>query len=519
MNTSNRSDLSRWLWGCALAALALRLWIAATFPITGDEAYFYWWGRDPDWGYYDHPPMVGWWIAALLRVVGDSTFIMRWPATLLPLALGGLIAWAVMPLGRERAAWAVLLFWLAPINWLNVLITTDTPLMLWSVASVAVLWRAEMTTDTRRATWLHALSGVLLGLAFLSKYFAVVVGLAYAVYFVGWRRERWRGLALLVLCALPGPLINLWWNMGHGWANIMFNVFNRNEGEDFAWSKPGLYLLTWAYLLTPGWLWLLWRQRRVLWPALAQLARTQRLLGVVLWVSIGFFALLSLKKVVGLHWVLNIYPFVFVAFALAAPLPVLQQARRWMVGFVLLHVLAVAGLYSTQLSDWENSGLHSQIVRSYRTQALLDQVKGEGVVIMATAYTPASIYGHTLKTHVPVFGLGSFHARQDDLRVDFRDYDGRTVRILDNHVLRAEDYAPYFDQVRAYTITQDGEVFHVIEGQGFRWTAYRDTVLRDILTRWHRIPAWLPMTGSPFCERYCGALRCDPADGAPSAPH
>ena len=519
MSATDRTDLSRWLWGCGLAALALRCWIAATFPITGDEAYFYGWGRYPDWGYYDHPPMVGWWIAALLHGVGDSTFIIRWPATLLPLALGGLIGWAVAPLGRERAAWAVLLFWLAPINWLNALITTDTPLMLWSVASVTVLWRAELMPDARRAAALHALSGLLLGLAFLSKYFAVVLGLAYAAYFLGWRRERWRSFALLVLCALPGPLINLWWNMGHGWANIMFNAFNRNEGESFSWDKPGLYLLTWAYLLTPGWLWLGWRQRQTLWPALGRLGREQGLLTAVLLVPFAFFALLSLKKVVGLHWVLNIYPFVFVALALAAPLPLLRQARRWMAGFVLLHVLTVAGLYSTQLSDWENSGLHSQIVRSYRTQALLDQVRADGVVIMATAYTPASIYSHTLKTPVPVFGVGSFHARQDDLQVDFRDYDGRTVRILDNHVLRAEDYAPYFDQVRVYTITQDGELFHVVEGQGFRWRAYRDTVLRDILRRWHRIPTWLPMTGSPFCQRYCGALRCDPDDGAPAAPN
>jgi len=30
-----------------------------------------------------------------------------------------------------------LFFWLAPLNWLNTLITTDTPLIFWSVLSVA----------------------------------------------------------------------------------------------------------------------------------------------------------------------------------------------------------------------------------------------------------------------------------------------------------------------------------------------------------------------------------------------
>jgi hypothetical protein len=503
--TRAEPTLTRWLWAVALAALALRVWIGATFPITGDEAYFYAWGRRPEWGYYDHPPMVGWWIALMLQWFGDSTWSMRIPAIVLPLALGALLGWGVSAIDRARAPWVVLLFWLAPIHWLNALITTDTPLIFWSLASAAVLLHANASTDASRAARLHALSGLLLGLAFLSKYFAVVLGLAYAVYFAVWRRDRWSHFALLVLCALPGPLINLGWNMGHGWANIMFNVFNRNEGEAFSWDKPGLYVLMWLYLLTPGLAWLAWQQRRVWWAGLRQ----QPLLLCLVVVPMGFFALLSFKKVVGLHWVLNFYPFVFAAFALFVPVNALQRARQWLLGFTLLHVVAVAGLYTTQLSDWRDSGLYTQIVRSYRTQALLDQVRSDNTVLMATAYTPASIYGQTLKTYVPVFGVGSFHARQDDLWVDFRAYQGRTLRIIDSHDMALSDYAPFFTSVRAFDVTQDGAVFHVIEGQGFQFEVYRDKVLRQIYAQRHQIPAWLPMTGCAFCERFCGALRCD----------
>jgi hypothetical protein len=333
----------------------------------------------------------------------------------------------------------------------------------------------------------------------------VVLGLAYAVYFAVWRRERWPQFALLVLCALPGPLINLWWNMGHGWANIMFNVFNRNEGEAFSWDKPALYVAMWVYLLTPGLVVLAWQQRRTWWAGLRQ----QPLLLCLVLVPLAFFALLSFKKVVGLHWVLNFYPFLFAALALFVPVSALQRARPWVLGFTLLHVVAVAGLYTTQLSDWRDSGLYTQIVRSYRTQALLDQVRSDDTVLMATAYTPASIYGQTLKRYVPVFGVGSFHARQDDLWVDFREYDGRTLRIIDSHDMTLSDYAPYFTAVRAFDVTQDGAVFHVVEGQGFQWSVYRDKVLRQIYAERHQIPAWLPMTGCPFCERFCGALRCD----------
>ena len=35
----------------------LTLWMV--LPMTGDEAYFVFWGGDPAGGYYDHPPVVG----------------------------------------------------------------------------------------------------------------------------------------------------------------------------------------------------------------------------------------------------------------------------------------------------------------------------------------------------------------------------------------------------------------------------------------------------------------------------
>jgi 4-amino-4-deoxy-L-arabinose transferase-like glycosyltransferase len=197
--------LSRWLLGAGLASLLLRFWIALTFPISGDEAFFYWWGVYPAWGYSDHPPMVGWVIALMRSTLGDTIGSIRLPAVLLPLALGAALWWALKPLDRVRAGWAVLFFWLAPLNWLYAIITTDTPLIFWSALSVAMLMRAERRIRVDRAACaLYALSGLFLGCAFLSKYFSVVLGLAYLAYFVLYRRERLAGLALLVVCALPG---------------------------------------------------------------------------------------------------------------------------------------------------------------------------------------------------------------------------------------------------------------------------------------------------------------------------
>ena len=181
----------RW-WLAALAlTLAFRFWLAAAAPVTADEAYFILWGRAPALGYYDHPPMVGW-LLAPLAAVSDAPWLLRLPAVLLPAAValmahGALRAW----FGRDEdtARLAALAILLVPMNVWNVLITTDTPLVFFSAASLLVF--AQAARRDSAAGFLAA--GVLLGLAFLSKYFAVLLGLA-VWGLVDWRRAEGRQL-------------------------------------------------------------------------------------------------------------------------------------------------------------------------------------------------------------------------------------------------------------------------------------------------------------------------------------
>lgn len=498
-------SLSRWLLGVGLASLLLRLWLAVTFPVSGDEAFFYWWGVYPDWGYSDHPPMVGWLIALMRATLGDSLWAIRLPAVLLPLGLGAALWWAFKPVDRVRAAWGVLLFWLAPLNWFYMIITTDTPLIFWSALSVAALVRAERRAALDRAAWgLYALSGLFLGCAFLSKYFSVVLGLSYLVYFALYRRERLGALALLVLCALPGPAINIAYNASHGWSNIMFNVYNRNETAVFEWRKPLMYFGMMAYLVTPVALWLAVKYRHGLQAA----AQSQRLLACLVAVPLVFFMLLSVKKVIGLHWVLSFYPFGFVLLAFALPAEKLKTCAKGLAIFAGLHVLVVAGLYLTTLEAWHSAKIYPQIVRSIKTADILQQASAPDAVLMADSYTAASIYGFERRQYMPVFGPGKFHARQDDMLVDFSLYNGKTLRVITPGKPALEEFEPYFETVAVHSFVQSGVTFYVVEGTGFNYSAYREGVLGTAFKRFYKIPAWLPMSGCPFCERYCGQVRC-----------
>ena len=50
--------------------------------MTGNEAYFWEWGRHSALGYYDHPPFAGWILWFTRQVFGDTIVAVRIPAVL-----------------------------------------------------------------------------------------------------------------------------------------------------------------------------------------------------------------------------------------------------------------------------------------------------------------------------------------------------------------------------------------------------------------------------------------------------
>jgi hypothetical protein len=141
--------------------------------------------------------------------------------------------------------------------------------------------------------------------------------------------------------------------------------------------------------------------------------------------------------------------------------------------------------------------------------AALQQDMPTGAMLMARTYNPAAMLAFHHKQYVPVFGVGRHHARQDDLQVDFREFDGKSLRIFDYNPPDLADFAPYFERVSSRRWVIDGVAFYAVDGVGFHYQPYRDTVLASIAAQFHQVPPWLPNLGSPFCERY-GFAACSP---------
>lgn len=215
-SAARRLSGHRYLGG--LAALAVTYFaLAATFPPTDDELYYWCWSRDLQLSYFDHPPMTALMIRATTELFGPSVFAIRLPACLSSLAVLGVIGWLMRP--RHLLPWVAL----SPLFTFGaILITPDTPLLLFWSAYLAWLVVAHRRLDEGAIPLgMWAVGGALLGCAALGKYTTVLAVPAGFLSFLLAGRP-WRDW-------IPGYLL-------HGCVSFLFvlPVLAFNVREDFA---------------------------------------------------------------------------------------------------------------------------------------------------------------------------------------------------------------------------------------------------------------------------------------------
>ncbi len=507
-----------------VVSLLLKAAFAAILPMTGDEAYFLAWGREPDWGFYDHPPMVGWWLA-VLDAISSHTLVLRLPALLVPPALA---FGAVLAVRRydEALAWlAGSLVLLAPINVWNVAITTDVPLMFFSGLAVFAYVRARRTG----AMLDFALCGLALGGALLSKYFAGLLAVAIFAHSV-WRPDRTKlaGLGVVVLACLPAAAIQVWWNAANCWPNLMFNIVNRHDNAGLSWTTPVLFVVSAIYAMSPPVALALLRRRRVGSAtgavAAAPGAGPQRGLArersaaacACAWlaaVPLVMLAMLSPVKTIGLHWLASFALPAILWFVLAGAGG--ERARmgalRFGIGFAILHQVLIAVLVALPTETWSGWRGYPGLVMTVHADELADAIGRDRLashVVASNGYSMAVTLEYNFERRVVVFGPGSSHARHDDMRADFRDFDGRDFLVVRKDSYRPGEYDAFFERVETEAIEVRGARFTLVTGHGFRYPVYRDEVLEEVRRLWYQVPGWLPAGPCYFCDRYFPDRAC-----------
>jgi 4-amino-4-deoxy-L-arabinose transferase-like glycosyltransferase len=335
----------------------IRLAFASAIPLTEDEAYYRLWAMHPQFGYYDHPPMVAWWLALGIRLAGDTPLGAR----LIPVlasSVAGLLIFDIarlVGLSDRTAGRAVAWYNAAPlVGFGAMLILPDAATTLfWCLT----LWAILKSERTGRGGW-WVLAGVAAGCAALSKYSALFLGpgVLWWLLMSAQGRRKLAGPWPWVALAIAGALFmtNVAWNAGHQWATFA-KQFGRVAPHGFKPLGPLSFLVVLVLLSNP-----------LTTPFLARTLRARLLRGggggrevgapvesaafdLVLVSAVPFFAYLclhSLHAEVEAHWPAPLYPTLAILAAAGAQSGLGRGLRRLavaapIVGFVLSTVALI----------------------------------------------------------------------------------------------------------------------------------------------------------------------------------
>ena len=142
------------------------------FDLFGDEAQYWLWSQNLDFGYFSKPPLLPWIIALVCSIFGNSIFAIKMISTLL-YCVNSYIVFLISKKLYDNLDLALLTataFFLMPaVSFSSFLVSTDIILILfWSLGLLQILIIKENPNILN-----YILLGVFIGLAFLAKYAAI----------------------------------------------------------------------------------------------------------------------------------------------------------------------------------------------------------------------------------------------------------------------------------------------------------------------------------------------------------
>ena len=122
--------------------------------------------------------------------------------------------------------------------------------------------------------------------------------------------------------------------------------------------------------------------------------------------------------------------------------------------------------------------------------------------LMTMGYSTSSIFAFHLHKEVPVFGVGSKFGRHDDLHFNFKEINGKNIRIFNNSPMNLEELSRFFGSSNLVEFTFKGVKYWYLDGNDFKYDLYRKLVLMAIKEKFYNIPAYLPSYTCNFFTKY-----------------
>ncbi|NOT37971.1 MAG: glycosyltransferase family 39 protein [Saprospiraceae bacterium] len=218
-----------WVLISIVAILGLRIVFVFLMGLMPQDAYYYLYSENLDLSYFDHPPMIAYFLAATTRIFGKHEWVIKLTdlaTTLLTLYCFYLLSQNF--LSKKRSLYALILLGSTLMMSILSLITTpDVPLMLLWISSIFLLYKAIF--HNQKMYWI--LSGITMGFAMNSKYTAIALPLGLLLFLLLSNSKRrllfsiWPWLCILfcIIAFLPVVI----WNYQHDFVSFRFQSSSR----------------------------------------------------------------------------------------------------------------------------------------------------------------------------------------------------------------------------------------------------------------------------------------------------
>ncbi|MAD96044.1 MAG: hypothetical protein CMB99_01820 [Flavobacteriaceae bacterium] len=195
------------------------------------DAYYYLYGQNLSWSYFDHPGMIGYLLRFTSELFGQSVFVVKltdFIVTSLTMYFFYKLASQFLPKYKAKQSLLVLTSTIF-VSILSFNSTPDVPLLLFWTLSVLCLQQA-IFLDKK---WYWILGGICMGLAFNSKYTSILLQIGLIAFLILSNKHRkkllspWMLVGLLISVGLTFPVV--YWNYTNEFASFAFQSTQRTE--------------------------------------------------------------------------------------------------------------------------------------------------------------------------------------------------------------------------------------------------------------------------------------------------
>lgn len=231
MNKINHFIKNNKAFSWVLGFQLFRLLLLPFMGLMPQDAYYYLYGQNLSLSYFDHPGMIGYILRFFTDIFGQSIFVVKFADFVITsLTILSFYKLASYFLSKEKLHRAIVL--LASTLFVSILSfnsTPDVPLLLFWSVSLICLYKAIF----EEKKWFWILGGIAMGLAFNSKYTAILLQIGLIAFLLFSNKYRkllfspWVWISLLLSIAITFPV--WYWNYQNNFASFAFQSSQRTS--------------------------------------------------------------------------------------------------------------------------------------------------------------------------------------------------------------------------------------------------------------------------------------------------